>query len=82
MLQQTQVDRVLPKYQEWLVKYPTMEQLAQAPVEAREQRSVPLRRKALRELDGQHRLASSGRAGDGRALAMGHEAQDPSLIVR
>jgi len=32
MLQQTQVDRVLPKYQEWLVKYPTMERLAQSPL--------------------------------------------------
>src|SRR5256885_6574658 len=32
MLQQTQVDRVLPKYQEWLTKYPTMEGLAEAPL--------------------------------------------------
>jgi A/G-specific adenine glycosylase len=32
MLQQTQVDRVLPKYEEWLVKYPTMERLAQSPL--------------------------------------------------
>jgi A/G-specific adenine glycosylase len=32
MLQQTQVDRVLPKYREWLVKYPTMEDLAEAPL--------------------------------------------------
>ncbi len=31
MLQQTQVDRVLPKYAEWLEKYPTFEALAQAP---------------------------------------------------
>jgi A/G-specific adenine glycosylase len=31
MLQQTQVDRVLPKYHEWLGKYPTMEVLAEAP---------------------------------------------------
>ena len=31
MLQQTQVDRVLPKYEEWLVKYPTFEALAGAP---------------------------------------------------
>jgi A/G-specific adenine glycosylase len=30
MLQQTQVDRVLPKYQEWLGKYPTLEALAGA----------------------------------------------------
>jgi A/G-specific adenine glycosylase len=30
MLQQTQVDRVLPKYGEWLEKYPTLEALAAA----------------------------------------------------
>jgi A/G-specific adenine glycosylase len=33
MLQQTQVDRVLPKYEEWLAKYPTMAALASAPEE-------------------------------------------------
>jgi A/G-specific adenine glycosylase len=31
MLQQTQVDRVLPKYAEWLVKYPSLYALADAP---------------------------------------------------
>ncbi|MCC7126068.1 MAG: A/G-specific adenine glycosylase [Acidobacteria bacterium] len=31
MLQQTQVDRVLPKYAEWLGKYPSFEILADAP---------------------------------------------------
>jgi A/G-specific adenine glycosylase len=31
MLQQTQVDRVLPKYAEWLDKYPSMHALASAP---------------------------------------------------
>lgn len=30
MLQQTQVDRVLPKYREWLAKYPSFEALAAA----------------------------------------------------
>ena len=30
MLQQTQVDRVLPKYGEWLRKYPSLETLASA----------------------------------------------------
>ena len=30
MLQQTQVDRVLPKYEEWLERYPTFEALAAA----------------------------------------------------
>jgi A/G-specific adenine glycosylase len=33
MLQQTQVDRVLPKYHEWLGKYPTLKALADAPSE-------------------------------------------------
>jgi A/G-specific adenine glycosylase len=33
MLQQTQVDRVLPKYREWLDKYPSLEALAAAPEE-------------------------------------------------
>ena len=31
MLQQTQVDRVLPKYYEWLAKYPSLDALAAAP---------------------------------------------------
>ena len=31
MLQQTQVDRVLPKYAEWLAKYPSLDALATAP---------------------------------------------------
>ena len=31
MLQQTQVDRVVPKYHEWLEKYPTLAALAAAP---------------------------------------------------
>jgi A/G-specific adenine glycosylase len=31
MLQQTQVDRVLPKYAEWLAKYPSLHALAEAP---------------------------------------------------
>ncbi|MGE3274518.1 MAG: A/G-specific adenine glycosylase [Vicinamibacterales bacterium] len=31
MLQQTQVDRVLPKYHEWLDKYPSLAALAEAP---------------------------------------------------
>src|SRR5256885_15776786 len=31
MLQQTQVDRVLPKYSEWLDKYPSFHPLAAAP---------------------------------------------------
>jgi A/G-specific adenine glycosylase len=31
MLQQTQVDRVLPKYEEWLRRYPSLDALAAAP---------------------------------------------------
>ena len=31
MLQQTQVDRVLPKYEEWLRKFPSLDALAAAP---------------------------------------------------
>lgn len=33
MLQQTQVDRVVPKYHEWLGKYPSLDALAAAPEE-------------------------------------------------
>jgi A/G-specific adenine glycosylase len=33
MLQQTQVDRVVPKYHEWLLKYPSLEALAAAPAD-------------------------------------------------
>lgn len=32
MLQQTQVDRVIPKYREFLARYPTVKALSQAPV--------------------------------------------------
>jgi A/G-specific adenine glycosylase len=42
MLQQTQVDRVLPKYHEWLGKYPTFEVLADAPPEEVRQTWYPL----------------------------------------
>jgi A/G-specific adenine glycosylase len=31
MLQQTQVERVLPKYREWMARFPTLASLAQAP---------------------------------------------------
>ena len=34
MLQQTQVDRVLPKYHEWLERFPSLDALAAAPVTA------------------------------------------------
>jgi A/G-specific adenine glycosylase len=33
MLQQTQVERVLPKYREWIHKYPSFEALAEAPAD-------------------------------------------------
>jgi A/G-specific adenine glycosylase len=42
MLQQTQVDRVIPKYEEFLQKYPTLEALANAPVEEVRQTWYPL----------------------------------------
>lgn len=42
MLQQTQVDRVLPKYHEWLGKYPTFEVLADAPPHEVRQTWYPL----------------------------------------
>ena len=34
MLQQTQVSRVLPRYEEWLADFPTLDALAAAPLEA------------------------------------------------
>jgi A/G-specific adenine glycosylase len=42
MLQQTQVDRVVPKYHEWLDKYPSLEALATAPEEEVSQAWRPL----------------------------------------
>jgi A/G-specific adenine glycosylase len=42
MLQQTQVERVIPKYEEFLQKYPTLEALANAPVEEVRQAWYPL----------------------------------------
>jgi A/G-specific adenine glycosylase len=42
MLQQTQVDRVIPKYHEFLRKYPTLEALAGAPVQEVKRTWYPL----------------------------------------
>jgi A/G-specific adenine glycosylase len=42
MLQQTQVDRVLPKYAEWLDKYPSLGALAEAPADEVRQTWYPL----------------------------------------
>jgi A/G-specific adenine glycosylase len=42
MLQQTQVYRVLPKYEEWLEKYPSLVALAAAPVDEVTQTWYPL----------------------------------------
>jgi A/G-specific adenine glycosylase len=42
MLQQTQVDRVLPKYQEWLERFPSFEALAERPVEEAVETWYPL----------------------------------------
>jgi A/G-specific adenine glycosylase len=42
MLQQTQVERVIPKYEEFLRKYPTLEALANAPLEEVKKTWYPL----------------------------------------
>jgi len=42
MLQQTQVDRVIPKYHEFLERYPSFEQLAEAPVQEVKKTWYPL----------------------------------------
>lgn len=42
MLQQTQVERVIPKYHEFLDRYPTFTELAQAPVQSVKQTWYPL----------------------------------------
>jgi A/G-specific adenine glycosylase len=42
MLQQTQVERVLPKYMEWLVAFPTLTALAEAPTAEVIRRWAPL----------------------------------------
>jgi A/G-specific adenine glycosylase len=42
MLQQTQVERVIPKYAEFLQKYPTLEALANAPTDEVKQTWFPL----------------------------------------
>lgn len=42
MLQQTQVDRVLPKYHEWLSRYPSLQVLAEAPHDEVRQTWYPL----------------------------------------
>lgn len=42
MLQQTQVDRVIPKYHEFLDRYPSLEDLAEAPVGAVKKTWYPL----------------------------------------
>jgi A/G-specific adenine glycosylase len=42
MLQQTQVDRVLPKYEEWLKRFPSLEALAARPVQEAVEAWYPL----------------------------------------
>jgi A/G-specific adenine glycosylase len=42
MLQQTQVDRVLPKYHEWLTRFPSLDALAARPVEEAVEAWYPL----------------------------------------
>src|SRR5688500_13533261 len=65
MLQQTQVDRVLPKYAEWLQKYPSFEALASARIKdvtttwrplgynVRPRRLHAIAREAVERYDGQ-----------------------------
>ena len=65
MLQQTQVERVLPKYHEWLERYPSFEALASAPEEEvtrtwyplgyniRPRRLQAIAREAVARFDGQ-----------------------------
>ena len=62
MLQQTQVDRVLPKYEEWLDRYPTFEALAAADEQRRRSHLVPAR------LQHPAAPAAGDRARVGRAL--------------
>ena len=62
MLQQTQVDRVLPKYHEWLEKYPSLAALAAA-AERRRDRDV-----AAARLQHPAAAAAGDRARVGRAL--------------
>ena len=60
MLQQTQVDRVLPKYHEWLGKYPSFEALAEAPETEVDQSVVSPRLQHPAEASASH-CARSGR---------------------
>ena len=93
MLQQTQVDRVLPKYAEWLEKYPSLEALADG-ARARGDADRGIRsattsgRKRLqtiaREAVAQLRRPAAGRRGDA-AVVQGHRRlhrrRDPQLRV-
>jgi A/G-specific adenine glycosylase len=62
MLQQTQVERVVPRYRSWLERWPTMESLAAAtPAEAiREWQGLGYNRRALNLHRAASRVASSG----------------------
>jgi hypothetical protein len=65
MLQQTQVDRVIPKYQEFLGRYPTLEALAEADVAEVKRTWYPLGYN-IRPV---HPTASPGRRSRGTAAA-------------
>ena len=58
MLQQTQVDRVLPKYHEWLKKYPTFFVLAEAPALDVDRHVAAARLQHPAEASAVHRTAS------------------------
>ena len=76
MLQQTQVPRVVPKYDEWLAEFPTLDALAAAPLEpvlrawqglGYNRRAVALKRTAEERRRATRRRAARRRGGAARA---------------
>ena len=93
MLQQTQVDRVLPKYAEWLEKYPSFDALAVGARGRGDRHLVSARLQHPAEAAADHRARSGGalrRAAAGRrgdaAVVQGHRRvhgrRHPQLRVR
>ena len=93
MLQQTQVDRVLPKYAEWLDKYPSFDALASAPEQRGDRHLVSARLQHQAQTPAEHRARgrgpvrrpAAGRRGDA-AVVQGHRRVHrrghPQLRVR
>src|SRR5216684_1980377 len=73
MLQQTQVDRVIPKYHEFLTRYPTFEDLARARAPAR---LLPPRDQSSRHR-ARDRRSLRGAPPGGRRGAAEHERHRP-----